>query len=199
MSVSAFKKVGTLIGCRDLCFAAITAESSASTTYDTTIHTAPGVIEIALTAQVAEAQLGANDNPYYEIMQALDGFEVNVTQAALGSDLVAFLRGITVDANGAVIESSDDKAPYVAMGFKTRRSDGSDDYIWLYRGRFAPGDQTFKTKEKGTINWQTPTLKGVFGPRLNDRQIKAVLNSGDVAQGSTVLESFFSSVYAKAS
>lgn len=68
----------------------------------------------------------------------------------------AFLLGGTVDSKGVLIEGGDDIAPYVAMGFKTARSDGTDDYIWLYKGKFAPGDETFRTKEQGTVNWQTP-------------------------------------------
>ena len=195
-TTSALKKVGTLIGVRDLVFVKLTADDSTGHTYDTTYYQAPGVIEVALTAQVSEDQLGANDIALYDIVNAKDGYEVNITQASLGTDMTSLLLGSTLDSKGVEIEESDDLAPYVAMGFKAARSDGSDDYIWLYKGRFAPGDETFHTKEKGTVNWQTPTLKGVFGPRVHDNRIRCRVNSAD-SSAASIIETFFSSVYEK--
>ena len=100
----------------------------------------------------------------------------------------------TVDASGVEVESKDDIAPYVAMGFKSARSDGSDDYIWLYKGKFAPGDETFHTKEQGSVNWQTPVLNGKFGSRVYDGKIRARVNSEDQA-ASAVIATFFDAVY----
>ena len=193
MPATTFKKMGVLIGCKDLVFAECTADDASTITYGD-IHQAPGVIEVALTAQISEDQLGADDNPYYEIMNSKDGYEVSITQAALGSDMTAFLLGSTIDTNGVEIESSADSAKYVAMGFKTARSDGSYDYIWLYKGKFAPGDETFHTKEQGTVNWQTPALTGTFGPRIKDGKIKARVNSQDQAAAS-IIATFFTQVY----
>ena len=194
MSKSSFKKIGVLIGVRDLVFAQVTSDDATGIVYAQDIKQAPGVIEIALTAQISEDQLGADDNAYYEIMNAKDGYEVSITQASLGSDMNSYLLGSTVDASGVEVESKDDIAPYVAMGFKSARSDGSDDYIWLYKGKFAPGDETFHTKEQGSVNWQTPVLNGKFGPRVYDGKIRARVNSEDQA-ASAVIATFFDAVY----
>lgn len=194
MSKTNFKKLGVLIGVRDLVFCELTKDEATGHTYATDVKAAPGVIEVALTAQVTEDQLGANDNPYYEIMNSRDGFEVSVTQAALGTDMTSFLLGSTVDTNGVEIEASTDIAKYVAMGFKSARSDGTDDYVWLYKGKFAPGDETFHTKEQGTVNWQTPVLTGKFGPRVHDNKMRARVNSADQTAAS-ILGTFFDTVY----
>lgn len=196
MSNTNFKKLGVLIGVRDLVFCKVTSDDAEGIAYDGDIMSAPGVIEVALSAQVTNDQLGADDNPFYEIMNSKDGYEVSIIQAALGSDMTSYLLGTQVDDNGVEIENADDEPPYVAAGFKTARSDGSDDYVWLYKGKFAQGDQTFHTKEQGTVNWQTPTLTGTFGPRIYDKAIKAVVNSKDSAAAS-ILETFFSAVYEK--
>lgn len=193
MAGTAFKKLGVLIGCKDLVFAECTADDSSGVTYGD-IKSAPGVIEVALTAQVTEDQLGADDNAYYEIIAAKDGYEVSITQAALGSDLTSFLLGTTVDTNGVEIEANDDEAPYVAIGFKAARSDGSYDYLWLYKGRFSQGDETFHTKEQGTVNWQTPSVTGRFGPRVYDGQIRARVNDKDTAAAG-IIDTFFTEVY----
>lgn len=194
MSKTAFKKLGVLVGVRGLVFARMTKDDSTGITYDAEIKQAPGVVEIALTAQVSSDQLGAEDNPFYAIMNSKDGYEVAVTQAALGSDITSFLLGTTIDTNGVEIENSDDVAPDVAMGFIAARSDGTDDYIWLKKGKFAPGDETYHTKEQGTVNWQTPTLTGTFGPRIYDHEIRARVNSGSESAAS-ILPTFFDAVY----
>ena len=193
MSKTTMAKQGIVIGCRDVVFAQVTADASTGTTYGD-IFEAPGVIEIALTANVTNENIAADDVPLYEVFTSLDGFEVSVTMTQVGNDGKAYLLGGTVDAKGVLLESSDDEAPYVAMGFKTARSDNSDDYIWLYKGKFAHGDSNFRTKERGAVNWQTPVLTGTFMPRISDKRVRAIVNSED-SSASTILSSFFSAPY----
>lgn len=197
MSNNVFQKLGVLIGVRDVVFAKLTKDDSTGVTYDAEIKQAPGVIEVALTANVTNEQLGADDVEIYEILSSLNGFDVSVTMASLGTDCSAYLLGGTVDSNGVLIDKSDDQAPYVAMGFKTARSDGSDDYIWLYKGKFGHSDATFRTKEKGQVNWQTPALTASFGPRIKDKAIRARVNTNDTAFA-TAKATFFTTVYPQA-
>lgn len=192
--MTAFAKKGILIGCRDVVFAKMTADAATGTTYESTIQSAPGVIEIGLTAQVTNENIGADDIALYEVFNSMDGFDVSLNLAALGADARAFLLGNTVDAKGVLMEAADDDAPYVAMGFKAARSDGSDDYIWLYKGKFAQSDATFRTKEQGQVNWQTPTLTGTFIPRISDKKVRATVNTED-ENASTILATFFNAVY----
>lgn len=197
MSSTTMKKIGTLIGCEGLVFAKLTADTSGAsgaTTYDASLFEAPGVQEIALSAQTTSEQLPADDIPLYEQVNLLDGYELSVTMAALGSDAVAWLLGHSIDTNGVLVKKDSDVAPYVAVGFKTPRSDGSMDYIWFYKGQFAPGDETFRTKEKGKVNWQTPTIKGTFGSRISDHMIQTVVNDKDTLAAS-ILATFFSAPY----
>ena len=195
MSASSFEKRGILIGCRDVVFAKMSEDSATGTTYATDVMQAPGVIEIALTANVTAEQLGADDVETYEMLNAMNGYDVSLTMASLGTDAAQFLLGSAPDSKGVLVEKGDDVAPYVAMGFKTARSDGSDDYIWLYKGKFAQSDATFRTKEKGQANWQTPVLTASFGPRISDKAIRAIVNSN--ATGfATIKDTFFTTVYA---
>ena len=195
MANTTMAKKGILVGCRDVVFAKMTEDAAGGTTYETDLFNAPGVIEIALTAQVTNENLAADDVPLYEALNSIDGFDVSLTMASVGNDGKAFLLGGTVDTSGVLVQKSDDVAPYVAMGLKTARSDGTDDYIWLYKGKFAQGDSTFRTREKGTVNWQTPVLTGTFMPRISDKKIIAVGNTGDTAFA-TARATFFNAVYA---
>lgn len=195
MANTTMTKKGILVGCRDVVFAKMAADTVDGTTYETDLFNAPGVIEIALTAQVTNEKMAADDVPLYEVLNSLDGFDVSLTMASVGNDGKAYLLGGTVDTNGVLIQKSDDEAPYVAMGLKTARSDGSDDYIWFYKGKFAQGDSTFRTKEQGTVNWQTPVLTSTFMPRISDKKIIATGNTGDTAFA-TAKATFFNAVYA---
>lgn len=194
MAKQNFKKLGVLIGCSDVVFCKITEESNESTTYDETVQGAPGVVEIALTAQNTNESLGADDIALYEVVASNDGFEVSLTMASLSPEAQAYLLGSTVDGSGVLIEKADDTAPYVAMGFKTARTDGSYDYVWLYRGRFAISDATYHTKEQGTVNWQTPVLTGTFTPRLDDKRIRAIVNDKD-EQATEIIATYFDKPY----
>jgi len=39
---------------------------------------------------------------------------------------------------GVLIKKSTDTAPYVALGFKSKKSNGSYRYVWLYKGKLRP-------------------------------------------------------------
>lgn len=195
MSKKNFEKTGILVGCRNVVFAKMTSDDNTGTVYDADVYSAPGVIEIGLTAQTTNENIAADDVQLYEVFTSLDGFDVALNLASLGPDGRAFLLGSVVDANGVLVEASNDDAPYVAMGFITARSDGSDDYVWLYKGKFAQSDATFHTKERGQVNWQTPTLNGTFMPRISDSKVRATVNSNE-AKAASILATFFDSVYA---
>lgn len=191
---SAFKKIGVLIGCRGVVFAKMTSDDESGTVYAEEIKSAPGVVELALTAQTTNESLGADDISLYEILTSLDGFDVNLTMASLSAEAQAYLLGSTLDSNGVLVEKASDTPPYVAMGFITARSDGSDDYYWLYKGRFAQSDATFRTKEQGAVNWQTPVLTGSFAPRASDGNLRASVNTKETT-ASAVISTFFDKVY----
>lgn len=194
MAGKTMNKIGILIGCKDVVFAKMLTDTNSETTYDTEIFSAPGVIEVGLTAQITNENLAADDVPLYEVFNSLDGFELSLNMASLGSDGKAYLLGNKIDNNGVLVEASDDDAPYVAMGFKTARSDGSEDYVWLTKGKFAQSDSTYRTREKGQMNWQTPTLKATFMPRISDNRIRFTVNNKDT-KAASVLDTFFNSVY----
>ena len=194
MAGKTMNKIGILIGCKNVVFAKMLTDTNSETTYDTEIFSAPGVIEVGLTAQITNENLAADDVPLYEVFNSLDGFELSLNMASLGSDGKAYLLGNKIDNNGVLVEASDDDAPYVAMGFKTARSDGSEDYVWLTKGKFAQSDSTYRTREKGQMNWQTPTLKATFMPRISDNRIRFTVNNKDT-KAASVLGTFFDSVY----
>lgn len=202
MANVAHAKRGAIIGVMGLVFAKLLTDTALGatpgTTYDVALHEVPGTIEVGLTASITDEVLGADDNPTYDIFSSLDSVDVSMTLAALGTDLEAFLLGGNLDDNGVLVTANADAAPWVAMGFKSKRSDGSYDYIWLYKGKFKHGDSTHHTKERGAVNWQTPAISATFGPRDFDGRIKARVNDKDEGLGVNTISTFLAAPYVPA-
>ena len=185
-------KKAVIIGVKNLCVSVITAEDTTSTTYGE-IETVPGTIEIAMTPNVSSEVLGADDIATYEQLATLDSLGVTVNLAAIGNELAAKLLGHTYGSNGVLTAAASDTAPYVAIGFEGTKSDGTGRKMWLLRGMFQESDETYHTKEQGTVNWQTPNLTATFGPRLSDGKIYQRVDSDDTA-AATAYASFLESV-----
>ena len=195
MSSATLKKMGVIVGVRNAILALMTDDSATGTTYAALLRRVPGLVELALTFSVTEETLGADDVTIWEIIRLLDSLEVTITTASLGTDGESFILGHQVDNNGVMGVGQNDKAPYLALGFESTRSDGSVDYIWLTKGMFKPSDLTFRTKEKGKVNWQTPKLTGTFIPRISDGKLMFKVNDQDPGVDQAVLESFFDAPY----
>lgn len=195
MSGIVFAKSAIIVGVEGLVFCKVLTDTTTGTTYDESIHSLPGVQEIAITTSVSEDMFPADNIPTYDTASFVDSMEVSITVAALGREAEAFLLGRQMDANGVLMTTTSDVAPDVAMGFKATRKDGSIDYIWLYKGAFKPGDEKFRTQEKGKVNWQAPVVTGTFGGRLSDGKMRAKINTEDKDVTQAVLDSFFDAVY----
>lgn len=195
MSVSTLKKMGIIVGVKNAILAKLESDTSSGAVYATALKRAPGLIEIAITASVLEEMLGADDVTIWDILRMTESLDVSATVASLGKDGEAYVLGHEIDDKGVMHVGQDDKAPYLALGFIASRSDGSEDYIWLNKGMFKPTDTTFRTKEKGKINWQLPKLTGTFIPRIFDGKLMAKINDKDADADATTLQTFFDSVY----
>ena len=79
------------------------------------------------------------------------------------STVAAKLLGARVDQNGALVNSTDDIAPYVAVGFRAKKPNGKYRYFWLYRVKFGVPSTNLATKGE-SITFQTPTTTGRFLP-----------------------------------
>ena len=57
--------------------------------------------------------------------------------------------------------AGNDVPPWVAIGFRTLKSNGNYRYVWLYKGRFSDPEDNNETKAD-SINFQSDTIKGQF-------------------------------------
>ncbi len=149
------------IGCDNLVYAKMTTEDTATTApvYDE-IVSAPGVMHININPNASLATAFYDDGPG-ETASTLGNIDVEIQKNALTSKNKADLLGHTIDANGGVVYGDNDTPPWVAIGFRTLKSNGKYRYVWLYKGRFADPEDNNETKAD-SINFQSDTIKGQF-------------------------------------
>src|SRR5690625_5035643 len=92
---------------------------------------------------------------------------ITLETAYLDAEVEADLLGKTVDELGGVTDASTDDAPYVAVGGRALSARGGYEWFWVYRIKFAPGEENKETEED-TPEYQTPNLEGEAVPRLHD-------------------------------
>jgi len=149
------------IGCDNLVYALMTTEDTvaAAPIYATPVRV-PGVISINVNPNASQETLFADDGPY-EAAVTMGAVDVEINQAYLTAQDKATLLGHTVDSQGGITFSADDVPPYVAIGFRSLKSNGKYRYVWLYKGRFVSPEESNETKGDG-INFQTDTISGQF-------------------------------------
>ena len=157
--------MATRIGCDNLVYAKMTTEDTADTApvYGE-VTKAPGVMSININPNGTLETLFADDGPM-ESAATLGRIEVEIQKNELTTQNKADLLGHEIDSNGAVVFGDSDVPPYVAIGFRTLKSNGKYRYVWLYKGKFTEPEDSNETKGD-SINFQADTISGQF-TRLN--------------------------------
>lgn len=116
--------------------------------------------------------------------------EVKEVPLALQKQL--FGQGVK-DANGVYKFESGKTPPYFALGFKSAKRSGADRYVWYYKCRAKPMDETYHTKEGATITRQQDKLEITAIKRTYDNYVSVKVDSDAV--GAPTASAFFTGVY----
>ena len=157
--------MATRIGCDNLVYAPMTTEdtTAAAPVYGEVVA-APGVMHININPNSSSATLFADDGPM-ENASTLGNIEVEIQKAELTTQNKSDMLGHVIDSKGGLVYGADDIAPWLAVGFRTLKSNGKYRYVWLYKGKFAEPNDNNETKGD-SINFQSDTITGHFS-RLN--------------------------------
>lgn len=153
--------MATRIGVSNFHYAIMKTEDTLTTppTYDT-VKSAPGIMSININPNASVDTLFADDGPF-ETATTIGQVEVEVQKNNLTSENKADLLGKTIDTKGGLISSATDIPPWVAVGFRSLKSNGKYRYVWLYKGKFQDPEDNNETKGD-SINWQSDTITGNF-------------------------------------
>lgn len=193
--------MATRIGVSNFHYAKMTKEETLTEapTYEAPTS-APGLMSLNINPNAGMDTLFADDGPF-ETATTIGNIEVEVQKNALTTQNKADLLGKVVDDRGGLVSSSTDIPPWVAIGFKSLKSNGNYRYCWLYKGKFMDPEDNNETKGD-SINWQSDTITGNFVKLIYQMTIagktvcpwKYDLDEDDEGVDTEILEKWFDSV-----
>lgn len=158
------------IGLKDLFMATVTEDANGIETFGTPERLAKA-IKAELSVEVAEGVLYADDAVDEIVKEFVKGsIKLNVND--LEPAKVADILGQYIDANNVIFSGENDEPPYIALGFRAKKTGGKYRYLWLYKVKFKIPNENFETKGDG-ISFITPELEGEFIKRNKDGMWKA--------------------------
>lgn len=133
------------------------------------VYEAPERIAGAISANInpnsSSETLFADDGPY-ETASTIGGIGLELNLADLTLEHQAKVLGHKIEG-GILRRRSADIPPWLAVGFRSLKSNGKYRYTWLNKGKFSIPEQANETKAD-SINFQTPTISGAFVKRDSD-------------------------------
>ena len=130
-------------------------------------YTTGDVFSIAGVAEISRVTESSNEAHYYDNMPAIivsntASDEVTISASAIPLDVYAKITGQKYDdTKGIMIEGARENK-YFALGYKTKKSNGDEVYVWRYKGTFNIPDQTNTTENDGTdANGQELVYTGI--------------------------------------
>jgi len=170
---------------------------------DTSAVAATYALEATSTLEAIDAQISrgtADPNVQYaddiesDVLYPDPEITISLEVKEVPIELQKLLMGqaTAVDANGAYKYLSGSTPPYFALGFKSKKRSGADRYVWYYKCRVKPLDETFHTKEKD-ITRQQDKLEITAIKRTYDKYVSVKVDSD--AAGAPNAATFFGTVY----
>lgn len=155
---------GIEIGLSSMRYAILDSDTASAVVYQGPVAV-EGAISAKISPSVNSDTLYADDGPA-ETAVGFGEISVELELATLPLTVQAALLGHTI-TGGVITKKSTDTAPYVALGFKSQKSNGKYVYVWLYKGKFSPVESEYSTK-KDKPEFHTPKIKATFVKRVYD-------------------------------
>lgn len=150
-------------GVSDLVYAEVTKDDNEPDGgYKTgTVKELAGVAEIGKTTETSSESHYYNNIPAI-VISSEGSDEITLTVSGIPLDVLAEITGKQYDTSlGAMIDNVGEKK-YFAIGYKTKKTNGEEVYVWRYKGQFAIPDDNYATEDDGTeANGQELTYTGI--------------------------------------
>lgn len=182
-------------GVRGLVYAKVTA--------DTTDEFVTGEVKpLAGVAEISKTTETSDEPHYYDnapaiVISSTGSDEISITASAIPLDVFADITGQDYDATNGVLIEGDRTPTYVAIGYITEKTDGTEMFVWRYKGTFGIPDSTHATKNDGTdANGQELTFTGIQTTHKFDKTGKGAKGiTLDTSVAEVTETAFFSKVY----
>lgn len=162
-------------GISEVHVATFATDADGKPTYDTPVKV-PGAVSLSIDPQGDESKFHADNGVYYSSM-ANTGYEATLTIAKLTEYIKTNLLGQKKDANGAIIESTNDKqSPFVLM-FQVEGDETNTRYVYYNCTLSRPSSENSTTED--TIEPSTDELTLSISQRY-DKAVKAEIEEDNI-------------------
>lgn len=182
-------------GIRKLMIAKLLTDNDTGLTFDTPQAFA-GVQEIG--NEVDES----SDTSFYDnqpaIVKNAEGSDTyTITTSVLENAIKAIVEGRKYDETNKMYLGTPLERPYVAIGFIGEKTDGTEEYVWIYKGKLTGGAENRKTKDNSTdsnnLSW---TYTSIYTQKAFEKADNKPLKYCKVEAGGTITETaFFAKVW----
>ena len=147
-------------GIRGLVAAELTKDETDEITYGTPFPVC-GVAELVRTTETA-SESHYYDNVPAVVIDSTGSDTVTITGSAIPMDTLAKITGQHYDTSLKMFVEGERESKYFAIGYITKRTDGSEVYVWRLKGKFNVPDSTHTTENNGTdASGQELTFTGI--------------------------------------
>lgn len=166
------------IGLRDVYYALLKEDpANGVATYEVPVRMV-GAISANINPNTSTATLFYDDGPG-DTAATLGEISLELNMADIDLKTQSVLLGHTYEG-GILKKKGSDVPPWVAIGFRTLKSNGKYRYYWLNKGKFAIPEDDLATKGD-SIEFKTPTISGAFVKRDSDDEWQRVGDEDDEA------------------
>lgn len=125
------------------------------------------VYELAGVGEISKSTSNSSESKYYNNMAAIvinsvGADEIKCSTSVLPLDKLAFITGQDYDETTGTLIEGERKTKYFALGYKTKKTNSDEVYVWRHKGTFSIPDSTHATENDGTdSNGQEVTYTGI--------------------------------------
>lgn len=133
------------VGLRDLYYALVTQDDADAYSAGTPAIIAPAIAASHRTSKSSKVQYA--DDGVFDQLSAEGPTDLEMEVTAIPLSVLAVLLGKEYDAStGRLFDNSGAIAPDVAVGFRSKKSNGSYKYFWYLKGKFSQPDEEQATE-----------------------------------------------------
>lgn len=177
------------VGLRELVYAKLLKDDAEGAEY--------GEIKELAPAKTASVTPSSTNTPEYaddgilDVISSNGATTLSISTSGIKDEVKADLLGAKYDKGGTEYHK-DRISPFVAVGFKSLKADGTFGYVWLLKGKFSNPNREHNTKED-TATPQNSTLEGTFIDRKSDGLMMHTLDTETADK--EVVKEYFNKVY----
>ena len=158
------------------------------------------VKDLAGVAEIGKTTENSSESHYYDnipavVIQSEGSDTLTLTCSGIALEVLAEITGKKFDAaKGAMIDTIA-QPKYFAIGYKTKKTNGDEVYVWRYKGKFGIPDENYATEDDGTeANGTELTYTGIATTHkfTNGGRVKALVVDTGLAKAD--VSTFFETV-----